>query len=46
MPVGHPPLPLGTFGRIGFVTLPNGTIQARAKYRGYDGRVRLGHLAA
>jgi integrase len=39
--VGRPPLPLGTFGRVGFVTLSSGAIQARAKYRDYDGRVRL-----
>lgn len=39
--VGRPPLPLGTFGKIGFVDQPNGQIQARAKFRDYDGRVRL-----
>jgi len=37
----RPPLPLGTFGKVLFVEQPNGTIQARAKYRDYDGRVRL-----
>ena len=40
-PVGRPPLPLGTFGRTGFVTLSSGAIQARAKYGDHDGRVRL-----
>ena len=39
--LGRPPLPLGTFGKIGFVDQPNGQVQARAKFRDYDGRVRL-----
>ena len=34
-------MPLGTFGKIGFVDQPNGQVQARAKFRDYDGRVRL-----
>ncbi len=39
--MGRPPLPLGTFGKVLFVTQPSGQIQARAKFRDYDGRVRL-----
>jgi integrase len=39
--MGRPPLPLGTFGNILFVPQPNGRIQARAKFRDFDGRVRL-----
>src|SRR3954447_5389198 len=40
-PVGRPPLPLGTSGKILFATLPNGRVRARVKFRDYDGRVRL-----
>lgn len=39
--MGRPPLPLGTFGKILFVPSPGGQIQARAKFRDFDGRVRL-----
>jgi integrase len=39
--VGRPPLPLGTYGRVLFLAMPNGRVQARAKFRDYDGRVRL-----
>jgi integrase len=39
--VGRPALPLGTFGKILFVQHPSGQIQARAKFRDYDGRIRL-----
>jgi len=39
--VGRPPLPVGTYGRIAFVELPSGEIQARARFRDYDGRTRL-----
>jgi integrase len=39
--MGRPPLPVGTFGRIGFVEQSSGEIQARARFRDYDGRTRL-----
>src|SRR3954453_18837329 len=40
-PLGRPPLPLGTSGKVLFATLPNGRVRARVKFRDYDGRVRL-----
>src|SRR5688572_31804099 len=40
-PLGRPPLPLGTSGKVLFATLPNGRVKARVKFRDYDGRVRL-----
>jgi hypothetical protein len=39
--LGRPPVPLGTFGRIAFVTKRNGQIEARARFRDFDGSVRL-----
>jgi integrase len=39
--MGRPPLPLGTYGRVLYRDLPSGQIQARVKFRDYDGRVRL-----
>jgi integrase len=39
--VGRPPLRLGTAGKTLFVAMPNGRIQARVKFRDFDGRVRL-----
>lgn len=39
--MGRPPLPLGTYGKLLFFEMPNGRIQARARFRDYDGRVRL-----
>lgn len=39
--MGRPPLPIGTAGKILFVSRSNGQIQARAKFRDFDGRVRL-----
>jgi hypothetical protein len=39
--MGRPPLPVGTFGKIGFVEQSSGDIQARARFRDYDGRTRL-----
>ncbi len=38
---GRPPLPVGTFGKVSFVDQASGRVQARAKFRDYDGRVRL-----
>jgi integrase len=39
--VGRPPLPVGTFGKIGFIEQPDGVVQARARFRDFDGRTRL-----
>jgi hypothetical protein len=39
--VARPPLPLGTDGKVLFPDLRDGRVQARAKFRDYDGRVRL-----
>jgi hypothetical protein len=39
--VGRPPLPLGTYGKILFLAQPGGQVKARAKFRDFDGRVRL-----
>jgi len=39
--LARPALPVGTSGKIGFVTRPSGEIQARARFRDYDGRTRL-----
>ncbi|MCW2635791.1 MAG: Integrase [Blastococcus sp.] len=39
--MGRPPLPVGTFGRIGFLRTPSGDVQARARFRDFDGRTRL-----
>ncbi len=39
--MGRPPLPVGTFGKIGFVEQPGGMVQARARFRDYDGQTRL-----
>jgi integrase len=39
--VGRPPLPVGTFGKIMFLDQRSGSVQARVKFRDFDGRVRL-----
>jgi integrase len=39
--VGRPPLPLGTYGKVLFIAQPSGQVKARAKFRDFDGRVRL-----
>ena len=39
--MGRPLLPVGTAGKIQFVTLPSGQIQAWTKFRDFDGRIRL-----
>ncbi|MGH8862183.1 MAG: hypothetical protein ACRDVG_13295, partial [Jatrophihabitantaceae bacterium] len=39
--MARPPLPIGTVGKTMFVSMPNGQIQARAKFRDFDGRARL-----
>jgi integrase len=38
--MGRPPLPVGTFGKIDFLSTGRGHIRARARYRDYDGLVR------
>lgn len=39
--MGRPPLPLGAYGHIYFVRFGRGRIQARTRFRDFDGRVRL-----
>lgn len=39
--MGRPPLPVGTFGKVGFFPTAGGEIQARARFRDFDGRTRL-----
>ncbi|TFV79430.1 site-specific integrase [Blastococcus sp. CT_GayMR19] len=39
--MGRPPLPLGTYGKVLFFAQPSGQVKARAKFRDFDGRVRL-----
>ena len=39
--MGRPPLPLGTYGKVLFIAQPSGHVKARAKFRDFDGRVRL-----
>jgi integrase len=38
--VSRPRLAVGTFGQIMFLTKPNGSIEARARYRDWDGKRR------
>jgi len=38
--VGRPPLDVGTYGKIGFVTRAPGVIEASAKFRDFDGATR------
>jgi hypothetical protein len=38
--MGRPPLTVGTFGKIDFLTIKPGHVRARARYRDYDGVVR------
>jgi hypothetical protein len=40
-PFGRPQLPIGTFDKILFVATESGQIEARARFRDFDGRVRL-----
>jgi hypothetical protein len=39
--VGRPPLPLGTYGTVLYLTTPGGLVKARVTFRDFDGRVRL-----
>ena len=39
--MGRPPLPLGTYGKVLCLALPDGRVKVRVKFRDYDGRVRL-----
>jgi integrase len=36
----RPPLAVGTYGKIDFLTIKRGHVRARARYRDYDGTVR------
>jgi integrase len=38
--MARPPLPLGTYGNIDYLTMPNGHVRARARFRDYDGTTR------
>jgi integrase len=38
--MARPPLPVGTYGKVDFLTLDNGQIRARARYRDHDGTTR------
>jgi integrase len=38
--MGRPPLTVGTFGKIDFLTIKPGHVRARARYRDFDGVVR------
>jgi len=38
--VGRPRTPIGTFGELEFTTLENGKVQARTRYRDWDGKLR------
>jgi hypothetical protein len=40
--MGRPPTPVGTYGRIGFTRLANGSVRASALYRDFDGIARPG----
>ena len=43
---GRPPLPVGTFGKVTFVAQASGAVQARVRFRDYDGRARLASKTA
>ena len=38
--MGRPPLEVGTYGKIRFVTLGSGAVRAKARFRGFDGVIR------
>ena len=38
--MGRPRTPIGTFGELEFTTLENGKVQARTRYRDWDGKLR------
>ncbi|MEU3273550.1 site-specific integrase [Saccharomonospora sp. NPDC006951] len=38
--MGRPPMDVGTYGKIRYVTLANGGVRAKARLRGFDGVVR------
>jgi integrase len=39
--MGRPSLPLGTYGKIHFIRIASGQVQARTRFRDFDGQVRL-----
>ena len=38
--MGRPPLSVGTYGKIHYITIAPGQVQARTRFRDFDGRVR------
>lgn len=36
-----PRIQIGTFGTITFITRPSGRVEARARYRDWDGKARI-----
>lgn len=44
--VSRPRIPLGTFGKIGFIDRPNGRVEARARFRDWNGQIRLTQATA
>jgi len=39
--MSRPRIPIGTFGEITFINRANGRVEARARYRDWDGQTRL-----
>lgn len=39
--MAKPRIQIGTFGTITFVTSPSGHVEARARYRDWDGKARI-----
>jgi hypothetical protein len=39
--MSRPRIPIGTFGEIGFINRRNGRVEARTRYRDWDGQIRL-----
>jgi hypothetical protein len=39
--MSRPRIPIGTFGEITFINRPNKRVEARARYRDWDGQTRM-----
>jgi hypothetical protein len=39
--MSRPRIPIGTFGEIGFINRPGGRVEARTRFRDWDGQTRL-----
>jgi len=39
--MSRPRIPIGTFGEIDFINRPGGRVEARTRYRDWDGQTRL-----